>query len=499
MQGAWHNTSDVLAAFIAFEEREQMFERRTLGVEYWQLIRHDVFRETIEALGLAQRAHLRLEELPLGHWLGPQLRHLRSTFERSRFVDLPKADLLVSAHPRHVLYQGRYICPYTQPLLWGTERSRLVLEGQFQGRYFDPGAGENTRYVDMALVLAHARFRLRELRGHGLPVRTRSEIAAFTQGLRVQLGAAPDVTAVERRVRTAVLTALGLTPQLEQLMDQVQPRLIVNVVGYRLVNQVLTLLARKRGVLVAEAQHGTLGAAHAGYNFAPGRRPASFPDRLLLFGEIWRKVTPHLPLPAAETPAIGYGWLELQRSQFERAPSSAKKRVIFLSQRGIGHELARIAVTLHRSASELEIVYRLHPSEGVEWRHAYPELARSGIRVEQADERALYASQNDADAQVGVFSTALLEGVAFGLETYLVALPGHEQLLFLTDAGIARTVAGANDLARLLREAPPPTAAASAALWTPNPRERFAAFVEDALARPAADTDAPELNQRPSA
>jgi hypothetical protein len=481
--GADHKASTraALAAFIAFEEREQLFDQRMVGVSYWQLIRHDVFRETLEAIGLAQRAHLRLDELPLRHWLGSQLQQLPKTLERSLFTRLAPAELLVAAHPRHLAYQGRFICPYSQPLLWGTPRSRLLLEGHFQGRYFSPDAGEPTRYIDLLLVRAHAEFRARELLGGGLSARDLAALTRVVEGLTSLFGNAPTIAAVKRRARTAVLTMLGLTAPLTRLLDRVQPKLIVCVVGYRLVNQVLTVLARRRGIPVAELQHGTMGAAHAGYNFAPGRRPESFPDYVLLFGELWRSATPGLPLDAAHTPAIGYGWLELQRASLVRPDRvSGLRRILFLSQRGIGRELSRVACALRSQlpAAAFELVYRLHPSEGIGWRESYPELALSGVKVELASDRDLYASQCRADVQVGVYSTALLEGVAFGLDTYLVELPGHEQLAMLSDAGIARKVADADALAAALQQPQTAMAAAGASLWAPGAPESFARFLD---------------------
>jgi hypothetical protein len=485
MLGPRPNVNELLLAFIAFEEREGLFDRRLHGVAYWPLVRHDVFRETLESLGLAERAHLRVEELPMRHWFGSQLLQLPKTLQRSRLTHAPRADLLIAAHPRHVPYQGMFVCPYSQPLLWGTARSRVLLEGHFQGRYFEPDAGEITRYVDLALVRAHAEFRARELRGAGLTPRDRSEVHSLVESLRRALGSAPEPAAVFRRVRTAVLTALGLTPQLTRLLDAVRPKLIVVVVGYRLVNQLLTQVARSRGIVVAELQHGTLGAGHAGYNFASGRRPTTFPDYLLLFGDLWRTAAPGLPLPAERTPAIGYGWLDLHRTAAHaHTERSTIRRVLFLSQRGVGRELAKLAAALSQllPAHEFELVFRLHPSEGIGWEQAYPELTSSGVRVERAAERALYASQDAAQVQVGVYSTALLEGLAFGLETFLVELPGHEQLAMLSAAGLARTVANAEALAVALRATP--TARSSIdntggeALWARGAAANFARFVE---------------------
>lgn len=481
--------SEYLSAFIEHEERAELFARSARGVRYWQAIRHDVFQESLQALGLAERAHRALGELPLRSWLPQQLRHLPLGLRRSIWRGLPRAELLVANHPRHVLHAGQYICPYSQPLLDAISRPRVVLEGHFQGRYAAPGAHQPTAYVDLPLALAHASFWLRERRGQGLGARELAELAELQAGLARALGAAPPLAAIVKRVRTAVLATLAFTPRYERLLDHVRPRLIVVVIGYRLLHQILTQVAHRRGVRVVELQHGTLGPAHPAYNFAPGRRPESFPDDLLLFGELWRTLTPGLPLPAERTPAIGHAWLELQRERFVRAAAStgAARRVLFLSQRSIGRPLSQLAAELHAlaPAGALEITYRLHPSEAVGWRTAYPELARSGVAVQAADSQPLHAAMAAADAQVGVYSTSLLEGLAFELDTYLAPLPGHEQLQFLCDSGYARAAPSAGQLLELLTQ---PRAASERAaidlrrLWAPGAAANFAAFVQSALA-----------------
>jgi hypothetical protein len=530
---------ELLSAFIEHEERAHLFERSARGVRYWHAIRHDVFQETLQAAGLAERAHLRVGELPIRSWLPAQLRALPTTLRRSMFLGVPRtaadwvagpaaggwvarraaagffpraadlglrlprsaarsfglaraanawfglptAELLVANHPRHIFDHGRFICPYSQPLLDATRRTRVVLEGQFQGRYPTPIPQQPTAYIDLALLAAQAEYRVASWRGHGLSAQDLAELHGIREGLARALGAAPPTAALVRRARTAVVTTLGLWPRYERLLDRVQPRLIVNVIGYRLVNQVLTEVAHARGIQVAELQHGALGASHPSYNFAPGRRPESFPDHLLLFGQLWRNATPGLPLPAAQTPALGYAWLEMQRERYRRLSPTLPKRVLFLSQRTIGRELALAAVRLREACptDSLHVVYRLHPSEHVGWRDAYPELARAAIEVQAASSAPLYAAQRDVDAQVGVYSTALLEGLAFGLPTYVLALPGHEQLDVITSAGAAQLVPDVETLIDALRGPPPAAPPAADALWAKGATGTFERFLEQTL------------------
>lgn len=481
--GPQRDCSALATAFIDFEESHGLWDARAQGVSYWHEVRNDVWNATLEALGLAGAAHKRLAELPLTQVLPRQLADIPPLVSRALGRSLSRADLLVLNHPRHVLDGSRYICPYSQPLLDGLPHTRVLLEGHFQGRYFLPSAAENIAYIDPALVLAHARFRATHLRGAGLSSGELADIATWSEQLAAELGATPTQATLVRRVRTAVLATLGLRDYYEHLLDRVQPKVIVNVIGYRLVNMVLTRIARARGIPVVELQHGMLGPTHIAYNFRPGRVPPAFPDQLLLFGSFYRDVTPRLPLPAERMPAIGFAWLEAQRARARAARADhAASTVLFISQGSIGRELSQVALALRAETPELRVIYRLHPSEAPAWERTYGELTRAGITVELPAQRPLYASLSAADVQVGVYSTTLVEGLAFGLRTFVMALPGHEELAALTNAGHATLVADARQLAARLRDDPRELQGRAVdTLWQASPVARFREVIDGLL------------------
>ena len=66
---------------------------------------------------------------------------------------------------------------------------------------------------------------------------------------------------------------------------------------------------------------------------------------------------------------------------------------------------------------------------------------------------ASWACRSSAVRIVGAYSTALLEGLAFGLDTCVVTLPGHRQLAFLYERGLAHRVDDVDALFAVL-EAP---------------------------------------------
>jgi hypothetical protein len=59
-----------------------------------------------------------------------------------------------------------------------------------------------------------------------------------------------------------------------------------------------------------------------------------------------------------------------------------------------------------------------------------------------------------ADVVVGVFSTTLLEGMALGAKTMIVALPGFEYMDAIVERGDASIAQSAADVIEAIRTAP---------------------------------------------
>ncbi|MFF0338448.1 hypothetical protein [Kribbella sp. NPDC004875] len=170
--------------------------------------------------------------------------------------------------------------------------------------------------------------------------------------------------------------------------------------------------ARDLGIRVVELQHGAISPFHLGYSY-PGRPAvADQPDELWCFGSYWTDVA---DLPAGQrTEVMGAPFLPA-------AGPKEPNRAVFLSQGTIGTELVQVAATVARAYPDLEVLYRLHPSERPEdyTMPAGVQLSTGGNTLE------LLAS---ATYQVGVSTTALFEGMALGCRTAVANLPGHEYL-----------------------------------------------------------------------
>jgi len=246
-------------------------------------------------------------------------------------------------------------------------------------------------------------------------------------------------------------------------------------------NEVPIEACKELSIPTVELQHGVISARHLGYAYGHEKaRKRLFPDWLFLFGEFWREAAA-FPIPPERVRAVG--WAYLERRRLEQPRIERKQQVLFLSQKTIGHALSRIAVELAGTPGvEHEVVYKLHPGERLSWRKDYPWLGEAKVRVVDGDEPHLYELLAESSAQVGVYSTALYEGLVFGLDTFVARLPGSDVMTRLVEhSGQTRWVDGVRSLAEALRD-PPGFRDETGDYFRPDAVDHFKEAVADVLA-----------------
>jgi hypothetical protein len=124
-----------------------------------------------------------------------------------------------------------------------------------------------------------------------------------------------------------------------------------------------------------------------------------------------------------------------------------KRQILFISQDTIGEYLSKFATELKKVNNlDYEIIYKLHPRECDGWADRYPWLKSSGIKV--IDKRGVILHELLAKSMilVGVYSTALYEGLAYGLQTFIIDAPGAEYFRPLVKTGFVKLVKSTEEL-----------------------------------------------------
>lgn len=236
--------------------------------------------------------------------------------------------------------------------------------------------------------------------------------------------------------------------ELNRLFDRTMPELVLvdsPVDGGR--GAVLAAIKR-RGIHVAELQHGWIGPGHAAYNFgsimSQDELAATIPDELLTFGEWWGR---GLQWPGVITP-IG-------KPHFEHARRSTldlderPREVLVVSSVGNPRETSIFCARLRETLPDDWLVrFRPHPSERSVIDDRYPDLTcADGIVIDRSDD--VYLALAQARAVIGVASTVLFEAAGMGCMVYVRDTPYAKYIVGDTFGPVLSTT---EDLIRAVSE-----------------------------------------------
>lgn len=445
----------VFERFLAFERDADLFSREACGVRFWHFIRFQLYSGTIlphfVPMGVA---HPDVVFRPSG--VGGKCPHawrLSGWMDRLRFdpsFALRHRDVLFALAPRTVrTADGRRVRMAIDFSIGGLRASHAVLEYPMPGSGYvmHDGCGRIFRWeqAQRAIKAFKASEEFAALSG---------ELERVASGLSGEIAAAlgveVDTAWLLQKIGSAVAMDRAAVPLLCAWLGRLGVKCVVEVVHYAERNFALTRAARGMGIAVVELQHGTIYPAHAAYNLPVGDSPYS-PDYLLGWGNYWLRQTRNFP--AKKAVAVGYPFLERALAENPRKLHGERPLVLFISQGTVGKRLSDMAVELSRvSGKAWRIVFKPHPNEMKSWRTLYPALVDNGVEVADDATRSVYFWLADADAVVGVYSTAMIEGFVWGGRTYVCrSLPGADTMEPFCSGGAAEYVDGAEDLAERLR------------------------------------------------
>jgi len=435
------NLEAVTDALLDAEADLDLLERTIDGVHYWERVRFGIHRELRQELGLIGQPHTKSERSKLVT-LGNAL---RSLVVESPFL-APSDDVLVYGHSRRKqLDDGLWWDIYCDPIVEALEADCTRMELPHEGKHLAPARTDDLRHLDFVKTAPGIARRVTP-RNWPLSTAEVDELERIADRFEAETGVRPSVV---ESVAGSLLARRVRVPLYRRIIRRVDPELAVTVVGY--CREPFIEACQDCGVPVVELQHGVVSRHHMGYSYPGDRTKRTFPDYLLSFGTFWEEVV-EFPLPSDRIVPAGYPYLERRLAELDRPASARSGRIVFVSQGPIGEPLSEFAVEFADRNPERDVVYKLHPGEYSRWRREYPWLEDANLRVVGEDGPELYDLFADASVQVGVYSTALYEGLAFDLETYVVDLQGAAYMDRLVEMGGATLIETVEGLETALSE-----------------------------------------------
>lgn len=431
-----------LERFSELEIENDLYSIDVDGINPWELIRFEVAQRVNRALTDQATAHDRptgIKAYLKAAWLLSRNLVIKNPFwsGEHRF--------LFFGHPRRKRKRDGYWWDlYCDPIYEEIDIDYLHLEYSDFLSHKTPSKTESIRYTDLIDLLAVLVGKSGIL-SDKLPEPVMKNISSMEEDLAAEYDFHVDIPDLVREKLSERAVAY---PLYERVIEKVDPEFVMVVVNYGRGIKTIIEVCKNKDIPVIELQHGVIHPNHAGYDFPENVTVDLFPDYLLTFGEFWNTQATY-PIPSDRTITFGYPYLNQQLRSIDN--KSGTKKILFVSQGPVGKQLSQIAVKLtERIDPSWDIVYKLHPGEYGRWKREYTTLVDSTVTVVDTDP-SLYELFAESTIQVGVGSTALYEGLAFDLDTYVFDLPSSSILDPIVAEGGARKVASVAELAECIK------------------------------------------------
>ncbi|MBN2342983.1 MAG: hypothetical protein JXX29_13015 [Deltaproteobacteria bacterium] len=405
----------------SLESSRDLFNLRIQNVPIWPLIRMSMYYRICTQTGIFSTPHS--ERVTVRDALAFAQNSIRAPF-RPAHRNTAQKKYLVFDHPRKVRVNDEYQDIYTSALLQTLPAEETeVYENWYSGHHLMPNTGNRNVLDDLAVGAAFAQLR---------PVRftpeERQRISTIENDLKEAFGQSfPLKKKIAREIRHHKFCVRYFT----RLLTKKKPERIFLVVSYSWYKRALITAAKKLGIESVELQHGTFSPYHLGYNFPQASLTVEcFPNRFFSFGDYWNRLA-RLPISADKITTFGFAHFHTQLANLPKTERDGK-RILFISQGVIGKQLAKLCGALALALPDYRIAYKLHPGEYTLWKTDYPALVEASkqpnIEIVDNNNSGLYEEFARATYMIGVFSTAIYEGLALGCKTFVVDLPGVEYM-----------------------------------------------------------------------
>lgn len=226
-----------------------------------------------------------------------------------------------------------------------------------------------------------------------------------------------------------------------------KPKFVLLVFSYEK-RKALIAACKDLNIPTFELQHGTASRFHLGYHYPTVKNEIKyFPDYFVSFGEFWQK-NADFPIDDQKIIIAGFPYFSFQKEKYLYIKKN-EKQILFISQGTIGERLSELALNIAKKLPDFSIVYKLHPGEYDRWKNEYPLLLKfnelENTSVVDSNITNLYQLFAESSYLIGVYSTAIFEGLAFGAKTFIVDLPGSEYMDKIIELDLAKKIKTADD------------------------------------------------------
>lgn len=460
-------TQELFYKFLKLEDELDLFKKKVGGILFWERLRTPIyFQIYFRIMGSRKKLIPRHSFFRrVKFYFAGLLNLLRNPFLTSN------RDVLFVCNPGRLLMKdNRWWDIYTDTFIDRLDVPFVAIEESYNLVHRTPARTVGLCYFDILDFLA----RVRSFLGFSkikLDEKERQHLCQLNSEITDRFGISLNLEAF---VTSMLAMRRAKLPLYVKLLKQINPKLLVlvNSLGKETLIEACKILK----IPTAELQHGIMNKYHPTYSFSGGRRKSTFPDYLLVWGDYWRTSADY-PLVPDHIIDVGYPYIEQELSKWKKIKK--KKQILFISQAFVGERISKLALALGKMiGSEYSIAYKMHPAECDVWKDMYPWLVGSNVDVIDKKESNLHRLFAESIAQVGIGSTALFEGLAHGLDTYVLDTDGAEYFDDLAQRGIVHMISSAESFQKLFSKRKERSPTASECFFKKDSAETLVRFIQ---------------------
>lgn len=441
--------------FLDIEKKYNLYEQEIDGVQYWTYARFTIWNYRICSSKLRLEAAHKKEKKSITKMMCLMTGMAYNSVVK-RKIPKKNVDILFLNHERRMKNQQYYECPYTERLSEHYTNS-VTIEKPYEYRHFQPVKTNNLMYADYIAVKANLYYRIHKVlksrEYKRLILLVKEQMNKPIEEMKERYSWEVDEYKIYDFLVEQIFLYKKEYKEYDKLLNRLKPKVVIEVVYFCMQNMIINEIAKKKGILTVELQHGAMYPEHAAYHYAKEAVIRQYPDRMFLFSDFWKRSI-QVPIPEKDLVSTGYPLFEEKVNAYRNKTKDDERRtILFVSQGTIGIYLSQLALDVAQllPAEEYRILYKLHPSEYQTWRESYPCLHTDRIEV-IAQTESIYKYFATSDMQIGAYSTAIYEGLGFGLQTLILRVGHYDSMEFLVDEGYAQYVDCAEDVIKLLQE-----------------------------------------------
>lgn len=413
-----------LQEFLEFEQEYDVSSIEVAGIPIWERIRISCFKHIVKRYNLFNRPHTKVDKNNPLNYIRGGYKLAKSMMIKNPFFASESDFFFIGSPRRKPHHDGFQWDLYCDPILENLDLDYIYTEPPYRFSHRTPAKTKNIKYLDPITYLSVLQQEL-GLAKCELTEEEKRTLIELEEGISERFGVSVDLYGI---VREKLRERKSKKWLYERLLSKINPKITV-VVAARF-KKTFIEVCKEKGIPVVELQHGTGHHNDPEYSYSENMTGEYFPDYIFVFGEFWKNTVDY-PIPQENIYPVGYPYLENKKKK--HSDSEKKKQVIFTSQWTIGEELSNFAADLSKRDSNYNFVYKLHPKEYHDWKKNYPWLIDAPINVISDDTIPLYKLLSQSEIHVSVYSTVVYEGLAFGLDTYLLDAPGVAKMKYLIE------------------------------------------------------------------